>query len=232
MIPSASLQSHLPHLKRWMKKNPPNSSRHPSALDPIPEYITHYFESSAGPFKNICDLNDAEIEKIKEMELSSDIKWSRFKIWPEFMKSRRAADDLLMRAYEEKFKKKPDQRPIFAVLGDFHQIPGLYANPERIRVEISDLREDQITFMYPDHAHLIQYYNYDAPAFGAPLPKDYDEKKTPYYGKLFTYKELHECHIDYGIKKEIDLFLSDPTQFVRSYVEAHIWTHDIPHRPC
>ena len=46
-------------------KNPPEF---PSALDPIPEYLTHYFERSAGPFLNICDLDDEEVQKIRSME--------------------------------------------------------------------------------------------------------------------------------------------------------------------
>ncbi|MDQ8187137.1 hypothetical protein [Pelagicoccus sp. SDUM812002] len=47
-----------------MKNDIQNSSKFPSKLDPIPEYITHYFERTAGPFRNICDLDDVEIEKI------------------------------------------------------------------------------------------------------------------------------------------------------------------------
>src|SRR5690554_5509295 len=119
-----------------MKNESINPPKFPSALDPIPKYLTHYFERSAGPFLNICDLDEDEVQKIRESELSSDIKWSRFKIWPEFMKSRRAADDLLMRLYQEKFRKTPPHRPAYAVLGDFHEIPGLYANPGSVRIEI------------------------------------------------------------------------------------------------
>jgi hypothetical protein len=30
----------------------------------LPDFITHYFESDKGPFRNICDLSDAEIASI------------------------------------------------------------------------------------------------------------------------------------------------------------------------
>ena len=214
-----------------MNENSTSSVRFPSALDPIPKYLTHYFERTAGPFLNICDLDDDEVEKIREFELANEIKWSRFKMWPEFMKSRKAADDLLMQLYERKFQKPPSQRPIFAVLGDFHKIPGLYTNPQSVRIEISDLREDEVTFMYPDHAHLIQFFNHDAPAFGVPLPRNYSEEKMPCYGKLFTYRDLHEIHVEYGIKQGIERCLRTPGSFVFSYVEAHIWTRDFKFTP-
>jgi len=196
-------------------------------LDPIPEYLTHYYERSAGPFLNICDLDKDEVEKVREFELSNEIEFSRFKIWPEFMRSRRAADDLLIQLYEDKFNKKPMHRPIFAVLGDFHKIPGLYANPQSVRVEIADLGEEEVTFMYPDHAHLIQFFNHEAPTFGVPLPENYCEQTMPYYGKLFTYEDLEDLHVKYGIKAKIERSLNIPERFVFSYVEAHIWTRDI-----
>ena len=214
-----------------MKNESMQPPRFSSALDPIPDYLTHYFERTAGPFLNICDLDDEEVQKIREFELSNDIKWSRFKMWPEFMKSRKAADDLLMRLYEEKFQKPPAHRPVFAVLGDFHEIPGLYANPGSVRIEMADLREDEVTFMYPDHAHLIQFFDHDAPAFGVPLPENYSEERMPCWGKLFTYQDLHEIHVEYGIKKAIERCLNTPGSFVFSYVEAHIWTRDLKFTP-
>jgi hypothetical protein len=30
----------------------------------LPNFFTHYFESDKGPFRNICDLSDAEIASI------------------------------------------------------------------------------------------------------------------------------------------------------------------------
>lgn len=203
--------------------------RFPSSLDPFPSYLTHYFEQSAGPFQNICDLSEEEIDQIREMELESEIQYSRFKIWPRFIESRRAADDLLVDLYCQKFNKTSAPRPVYAVLGDFHRIPGLFANPGKIRIEIADLKEDELTFIYPDHAHLIQYFNHSAPPFGAALPKDYDPESMPYYGQLFTCEELRVKHIEFGIKEMIDAHLRHPDSFVYSYVEAHIWTRDVPH---
>jgi len=148
------------------------------------------------------------------------------------MESRRAADDLLMDLYQMKFRKRPAFRPVYAVLGDFHKIPGLFADPGRIRVEIADLVPEDVTFMYPDHAHLIQYFDHDSPPFGAALPEDYCKDKMPYYGKLFTYEELKSKHVEYGISSRIEQYLDAPENFVYSYVEAHIWRRDIRFTQC
>jgi len=42
----------------------------------------------------------------------------------------------------------------------------------------------------------------------------------PYYGKLFTYDDLHKFHIKYGIKEKMDRRLETVGSFVGSYIEV------------
>jgi hypothetical protein len=92
--------------------------RHPEpelslSMSSLPGFLTHYFEADKGPFRNICDLPDQEIEAEKH----AGTAFNRFAIGPNFFKIRRAADDLLIEKYTEKFGVKPQIRPYFAVLG-------------------------------------------------------------------------------------------------------------------
>ena len=86
----------------------------------LPTYITHYFEREYGPFLNVCDLDDNSIFDLFEKEKQKEAKteFNRFSIGSDFVKWRRNADDLLIKAYEEKFGFVPVAGPYFAILGD------------------------------------------------------------------------------------------------------------------
>jgi hypothetical protein len=59
-------------------------------------FLTHYFEADKGPFRNICDLSDEQIEFIIEAEKGAETAFNRFALGSDFFKLRRAADDLLI----------------------------------------------------------------------------------------------------------------------------------------
>ena len=84
----------------------------------FPNFVTHYYESDKGPFRNICDLSDAEIASIIASERPAKTAFNRFALGVDFFKIRRAADDLLVEKYSEKFGTSPQTRPYFGVLGD------------------------------------------------------------------------------------------------------------------
>lgn len=69
----------------------------------IPTYLTHYYESEYGPFRNICDLPDTELDAFIEKEKNSVTDFNRFAIGREFFRNRCEADDLLIQLYERKW---------------------------------------------------------------------------------------------------------------------------------
>jgi hypothetical protein len=85
----------------------------------IPSFLTHYYEAERGPFKNICDLSDNELDGLISAEKNANSAFNRFALGRDFFKIRRAADDRLIEKYCEKFGVEPSTRPFYAVLGDF-----------------------------------------------------------------------------------------------------------------
>ena len=124
----------------------------------LPSYITHYFEADYGPFLNICDLSEAEADNLVLAERDARTAFNRFAMGSEFLRWRREADDLLMRAYSEKFGRSPEGRPYFAVFGSFDKTLTMFRDGQKIEIDTSDFLEHELTFMYPDHAHLITFY--------------------------------------------------------------------------
>jgi hypothetical protein len=124
----------------------------------LPEYITHYFEADRGPFRNICDLSDEEAGKLVREEEDARTGFNRFAMGPDFLAWRREADDLLIRAYSQKFGHPPEGRPYFALLGSFDKTLTMFREGKKIEMEVSGFSEKELTFMYPDHAHLVTVY--------------------------------------------------------------------------
>jgi hypothetical protein len=50
----------------------------------IPSFLTHYYEAERGPFKNICDLSDDELDGLISVEKNADIAFNRFALGRDF----------------------------------------------------------------------------------------------------------------------------------------------------
>lgn len=188
----------------------------------IEPYITHYFEYENGPFRSICDLSKSETKEIIEKERDAEVGFNRFSYGEEFFDFRKLADDLLLDMYAEKFGKKAPRRPYYAVLGSSDVVGGLYRDPYKIELAEGAFRECEVTFMVPDHFHLVSWNNIEPSGnFGWQLPKDYTEEHYPYFGKLLTFDELRR---DFR-KLKIDQFLETnrSRNYWYRYVEAQIW---------
>jgi len=121
----------------------------------IPSFLTHYYEAERGPFKNVCDLSEEELDQLIKAEKDVNTAFNRFALGKDFFKIRRAADDLLIEKYREKFGVMPGCRPSYAVLGKFDRTLSMYRDGRSIRIDISQFSREQVTFMYPDHFVLV-----------------------------------------------------------------------------
>lgn len=193
----------------------------------LPSHITHYFESDHGPFRNICDLDPQEADEIVRAERSARTGFNRFALGPEFLSWRREADDLLIRAYTEKFGHPPEGRPYFALLGSFDRTLTMFREGRKIAIDISDFSEHELTFMYPDHAHLVTFYGSNAPALFYQPPPDWTRQS--YWGRIFTIGELEQEYSTLGIDTMIQAH-KERDGWAGCYVEAHIWRRSLGNR--
>jgi len=191
----------------------------------IPSFLTHYYEAERGPFKNICDVSDDELDGLISVEKGADTAFNRFALGKDFFKIRRAADDLLIEKYSEKFGFAPSTRPFYAVLGDFDRTSTMYRDGRSVRIDMSRLSREQVTFMYPDHFALVWNKGlFPAPPALFPPPHSYSYES--FHDLIFTYDELPEAVRAYSLDacvaraKQLNMWVS-------SYIEAHIWDPDI-----
>lgn len=191
----------------------------------IPSFLTHYYEGERGPFKNICDLSDDELELLISEEKDADTTFNRFSLGKDFFKVRRAADDLLIEKYCEKFGTGPKSRPIYAVLGEFDRTLSMYRDGKSVRINVSSLDREHLTFMYPDHFALVWSKGL-IPPLPALFPPSYSYSYEPFHDLLFTYDELPIAVRAYDIEARIAR-AKESNMWVSSCIEAHIWDPDI-----
>jgi len=188
----------------------------------IPTFITHYFERDRGPFLNICDLPDDELKNLVADERESETAFNRFALGPDFIEWRLAADDLLIRAYQDKFGFLPIGRPYFAVLGEFDKTMTMFRQGDRIVLNLADFEDHEVTFMYPDHAHLTSYYGAEVPHL---FYQPHHMPNERFLGQLYTFQELSADFESSRISELIEEHLQRDG-WAGCYVEAQIWCRD------
>jgi hypothetical protein len=187
----------------------------------LPAFLTHYFEADKGPFRNICDLEDDELALVIAAEREASTAFNRFALGPDFFKIRRAADDLLIEEYREKFGVAPSTRPFFAVLGTFDRTLTMFRDGRSLQIELDLLAPEHVTFMYPDHFNLVWSKGIFTP--------DFSYTYRSYHELLFTYAELPAA---FAVHRFDELIAQARRQgmWVCSYLEAHIWDSEIRRR--
>jgi hypothetical protein len=193
----------------------------------IRSFLTHYYEAERGPFKNVCDLTEEEIDHLISVEKDAETGFNRFALGRDFFKIRRTADDLLIERYGEKFGFSPLGRPFYAVLGEFDRTLSMYRLGRSIRLDMSRFSREQVTFMYPDHFVLVWSKGLYPPPRALFGSSTYSYEAI--HDCLFTYDELPEAFVTYSLEDRItrakrrDLWVS-------SYIEAHVWDSEIRER--
>lgn len=194
-------------------------------------YITHYFEKAYGPFLSICDLESDARNEVIEYERGLTRGFNRFDEGQAFFDFRRLADDLTLELYRERFDREPIRRPYFAVLGEADVVGGLYREPCKIRIPLSFFKEGEVTFMCPDHFHLVSYNNIKCKKyFGYQIPDDYTEEKYPYFGKIFSFADLERDFENLRLGEYLEEKRASHDWY--RYIEAQIWMDRLDLESC
>lgn len=174
---------------------------------------------------SICDLDAGARKEIIDREKDALTSFNRFSYGEEFFDFRLLADDLLLDLYEGKFGTRPARRPFYGVLGDVDVVGGLYRDPHKIRIPVEAFGPGELTFLYPDHFHLVSLMKRGGGKrmFGYQLPEDYSEPEFPYFGKLLTYDELVEGYESLKIGQRLER--ERETNGWYRYVEAQVWSN-------
>ena len=155
----------------------------------IPDFVTHYYLADRKPFLTISELSGKELEEVltdlrKKNERGESKRW----IAPWYVEDRKKTEDFLREEFLKKGGTVERQFPLYFIHGHSEGIKNI-AEQKEIRIPLSELPKDRISFTYPDS--MATFVLKDDPPF-----------RKPYHGKVFTYDEIIEVINEFGFPGE------------------------------
>lgn len=172
-------------------------------------YLYHYYDRDLGPFKNISELPDEEVEKIMQRLKAEKSNAFCNQRNEEYLEKRRYYEDILRREFLKKGGTITRQIPQYMVVGECPFLSSWYEKPAFIKIDIDEFDKNTISFTYGD-SH--------------PTFSDRVNDGKEYRKKLYTYDEILEIIEKYGYPQEWN---PDGLLGPERYIEAHIWSDDV-----
>jgi len=168
----------------------------------VPEFLTHYYEASIGPFVSLSDLSDEDAEEVLEM-LREEAKVFASRRPEEYLESRWGIETLLRHLFMQKGGQPRRAHPHYMVLGECPWLKSWYPKGRELQIPLSYFSREVISFTYGD-------------TFPAMRTKD----GKPYRGRIYMLDELPALIEEFGLPQDWN---ADGQFGPERYIEAHIW---------
>jgi hypothetical protein len=174
--------------------------------DRIPTVITHNFDPLRGPFRNICNLPEAEAQKILD-EINAS---GKRRIRENYLRRRMRTETWLLAERKKKLGPPRMERPIYFFLGNMAD--GADASrPRSVVIPVTAFPADVLTFTYPDSMS----------SFPIGTREDRAIYRKPYHGQVFTLEEIRSVISEFGMPDE--RWKSEETMRFEKFVEVQVW---------
>ena len=171
-------------------------------MTPLPDFLTHYYEASCGPFRSLTHLSVEEAEALQQRIREEGNRFA----------SRRAADYLTIRReletrIRELFIAKGGQprreRPHYLILGACPWVQSWYADGRELRLPLATFDTTVVSFTYGDSFPAMRY-----------------QDGKPYRGQVYTLAELPGIVGQFGLPQ---VWNADGQLGPERYIEAQVW---------
>ncbi|MCL2772433.1 MAG: hypothetical protein FWD71_03700 [Oscillospiraceae bacterium] len=176
-------------------------------------YLYHYFEKARGPFLTISDLTREcavetfmEIKKINPDLAPPDVDW--------FLSRRRELENMVRELFIKKGGKPTRNVPHYMTVEVAPSMNTWYIDADCLKINIDEFDVNTISFTYGDMF----------PIFNPRL-----DNGEEYRNNVYRFDEITELIDKYGYPQDEEYIPHSPTNpHLLKYVEAHIWSDDIP----
>ena len=168
----------------------------------IPDFLTHYYEKSAGPFSNLSMLPLEQAEQILE-GIRRDANRFASQRSHDYLKRRLELEDKIRKLFEAKGGQPKLRRPHYMILGACPWLKQWYVDGQELQIKLVSVRVSCVSFTYGDSFPAMNY-------------KD----GKPYRGQVYIASELEELIKRHGLPQEWN---SDGSGGPERYIEAQIW---------
>lgn len=174
----------------------------------IPKYLYHYYELDNGPFRNITELG---FEKATDVQSKISDGWNS-KRPPNYIELRFALETRIKKQFVSKGGKPNRDDPFYFTLGACEWAKSWYIDPGVVKICLSDLNPDHVSFTYPDSMVSFQFHD-------EPKLSTYRKEEN---GKVFLLNEIDEVINKHGIPTKEKWESQEEMKYDR-YIEAQVW---------
>jgi hypothetical protein len=168
----------------------------------MPDFLTHYYENSAGPFSNLSML---QLEHAKQVLEEIRRNGNRFASQRsvDYMNKRRALEDKTRMLFEATGGKPKLARPHYLILGSCSWLKTWYVDGQELQIKLVSIPEHCVSFTYGDSFPAMNYND-----------------GKPYRGQVYTLSELGKIIKQYGLPQ---VWNPDGRGGPERYIEAQLW---------
>lgn len=168
----------------------------------IPDFLTHYYEKSAGPFSNLSLLPLEQAEQILE-GIRRDANRFASRRSDDYLKRRLELEDRIRRLFEEKGGRPRLARPHYLILGACPWVKDWYVDGREVQIKLAAVPQSCVSFTYGDSFPAMNYND-----------------GKPYRGQVYRVGELGDIIGRYGLPQEWN---PDGRGGPERYIEAQVW---------
>jgi hypothetical protein len=180
-------------------------------------YLLHVYKKGSRPFQSLSALPlQQALEIMTRLYVEGSVFWERFKDPVGYLTFRKQIEMKLRNGFIEKGGRPKSEYPIYLVLGrpkwfDLVADTRTLETTDEIRVPLSILENERVSFTYPDSmvSALME------------LEKNPEYYEPDYHGKVFTMNEIEEIIGEKGLPGE-GWETRMPRHYAH-YIEAQVW---------
>jgi hypothetical protein len=188
-----------------------------SEMTPQVDYLLHVYRRGSAPFRTLSVLPEEEaLRLMRQLYVEGSIFWERFREPKGYLDFRKQVEQNLRMGFTAKGGKPVDPHPVYLVVGSPKWMesvadPKTLETTEIIRIPLSVVSEDQVSFTYPD--------SMVSALLAAEKNPEYYE--PDYHGQVFTWTEMKGILGRNGLPGE-GWETRMPKHFAH-YIEAQVW---------
>lgn len=175
-------------------------------MEPFPDVVTHNYDPTRGPCRNIRELSEAEAERVLDEIRVCGLR----SIKPDYLRRRKLTEDWLIRERRRKLGPTRLERPVYFFLGDFADGRDP-SRPASLVIPLRDLPAETLTFTYPDSMASLPIGTGD----------DHRQRRKHYHGQVFTLDEIISVVAEFGMPG--DRWRTDPGMEYDRFIEVQVW---------
>jgi hypothetical protein len=169
---------------------------------PPPDFLSHYYERSNGPFRSLSNLSLQEAEAVQERIRQAGVQFASQRP-ADYLVNRQVIEGRIRSLFIQKGGCSLRQRPHYFVLGSCAWLLDWYECGCELCLPVSRFNMKAVSFTYGDSFPTMRY-----------------QDGKPYRGQVYTWDELPILVESYGLPQDWN---PNGELGPERYIEAQVW---------